>query len=244
MCYVRNVEYEIFDLTYEICYDILCVSQRNPTPKKKGSNPYENSAFHTRRCKSHKERMIFMTSKAKKKLIIGSTSIACAALVCLIGSRFISDASLNSEEENMTTPATGVKISISTTAPENEPEIVIPVNSGNTVTTKETELTEAPSEIIEIDQSFPEAATQTTPPPPEIEDEAALTNPDAEPEYESEQTSATTTAPANDTPKNGETSGNMIYIDGFGWIVNEGGGGEGYTDEEMYQNGNKIGTFG
>ena len=186
-----------------------------------------------------------MTSKAKKNLIIGGTSIACVALVCLIGSRFISDAPLNSEEENMTTSATEVKISISTTAPENEPEIVIPVNSDNTEVAKGTESSKSPNEIIEIDQSFPEATTQTTPPPPEIEDEAALTNHDEKPEYKPEQTSAAvTTAPANDTPKNGETSGNMIYADGFGWVVNEGGGGEGYTDEEMYQNGNKIGTFG
>ena len=35
----------------------------------------------------------------------------------------------------------------------------------------------------------------------------------------------------------------MIYINGFGWIVNE-GGGEGSTNEEMYCNGNKIGYFG
>ena len=46
------------------------------------------------------------------------------------------------------------------------------------------------------------------------------------------------------TPKNGETSGNMIYAIGFGWVVNEGGGGEGSTNEEMYCNGNKIGYFG
>ena len=199
----------------------------------------------TRLAHSSQGKDDFMTAKGKKNLIIVGTSIACVALICVIGSRFISDAPLNSDEESTTTSATEVKISISTTALETEPKIVIPVNSDNSETIKETEQTEKPSEVIEIDQSFTEATTQTTPPPPEIGDEAALTNPDATPEYKPEQTSAAvTTAPANDTPKNGETSGNMIYADGFGWVVNEGGGGEGSVNEEMYQNGNKIGTFG
>ena len=199
----------------------------------------------TRLAHSSQGKGDFMTAKGKKNLIIVGTSIACVALICVIGSRFISDAPLNSEEESTTTSAAEVKISISTTALETEPKIVIPVNNDNSETVNETEQTEKPSEVIEIDQSFTEATTQTTPPPPEIEDEAALTNPDAKPKYKPEQTSAAvTTAPANDTPKNGETSGNMIYIDGFGWIVNNGGGGEGSVNEEMYQNGNKIGTFG
>ena len=36
----------------------------------------------------------------------------------------------------------------------------------------------------------------------------------------------------------------MIYIIGFGWVENEGGGGEGTYDHEMKTNGNKIGYFG
>ena len=98
---------------------------------------------------------------------------------------------------------------------------------------------------VVVDQSF-EAATKpvTEPPAPEVSDTAMLTNAETEPSYEAEQTSvAVTTAPPT-TPKNGETSGNMIYAIGFGWVVNEGGGGEGSTNEEMYCNGNKIGYFG
>lgn len=36
----------------------------------------------------------------------------------------------------------------------------------------------------------------------------------------------------------------MIYINGFGWIKDEGGRGEGEYLEDMYENGNKIGYFG
>ena len=49
---------------------------------------------------------------------------------------------------------------------------------------------------------------------------------------------------ADTTPANGTIKGDMIYIIGFGWIDNEGGGGEGTYDHEMKTNGNKIGCFG
>ena len=51
----------------------------------------------------------------------------------------------------------------------------------------------------------------------------------------------TTTTPAPAEPYHGQTSGDYIYVNGFGWIFNEGGGGEGSVNYEMYCNGNKIG---
>ena len=55
---------------------------------------------------------------------------------------------------------------------------------------------------------------------------------------------ATTTTPESTEPYHGQTSGDYIYCIGFGWIFNEGGGGEGSVNYEMYCNGNKIGYFG
>ena len=55
---------------------------------------------------------------------------------------------------------------------------------------------------------------------------------------------ATTTAPTSAQPYNGQTSGDYIYAIAFGWVFNEGGGGYGETNYEMYCNGNKIGYFG
>ena len=57
-------------------------------------------------------------------------------------------------------------------------------------------------------------------------------------------TPATTTAPAPAKPCHGQTSGDYIYVNGFGWVFNEGGGGEGSVNYEMYCNVNKIGHFG
>lgn len=43
-------------------------------------------------------------------------------------------------------------------------------------------------------------------------------------------------------PSMGDTKDGMIYIEGFGWIPDEGGGSQG-TESNMNPNGNKIGTM-
>ncbi len=42
----------------------------------------------------------------------------------------------------------------------------------------------------------------------------------------------------------GQKKDGMIYINGFGWVVDEGGGGVCEPAPDMYENGNKIGYFG
>lgn len=44
-------------------------------------------------------------------------------------------------------------------------------------------------------------------------------------------------------PQAGDTKGGQIYIPGFGWMNNEGGGASGRTAKDMYENGNKIGLM-
>ena len=165
------------------------------------------------------------------------------------------------EEENAETTASAESADttrpVDTTKAVNDDIIIVAVTTttaGNYTYPSGGVVTDAPAattaayttkSMVVVDQSFEEATKPVTEPPaPEITDEAMLTNAETEPTYEAEQTTvAVTTAPPT-TPKNGETSGNMIYAIGFGWVVNEGGGGEGSTNEEMYCNGNKIGYFG
>lgn len=83
-------------------------------------------------------------------------------------------------------------------------------------------------------------AEATPPPPPKVTDEKAATDPAKPPEYAPEQTKPDT---KTDKPKNGDKKDGKIYVQGFGWIVDEGGGGKGKVAEDMYENGNKIGTM-
>ena len=182
-----------------------------------------------------------------------------------VGVQISTTAPLIAEEENAeTTAPTG---SADTTRPAegsgtddttaaNDDIIVVAVTtttagnytypSGGMVTdTAATTAAYTTKSMVVVDQSFEEATKPVIEPPaPEVSDEAALTNADTEPTYNAEQTTVIVTTAPPTTPKNGETSGNMIYAIGFGWVVNEGGGGEGSTNDEMYCNGNKIGYFG
>lgn len=85
---------------------------------------------------------------------------------------------------------------------------------------------------------------------PELAEGVDVENPDETPVYEEEQedvqegtagqesVSGGTSAPSQGAVQNG-----MIYIEGFGWITDNGGGGSGTTAGDMYENGNKVGIM-
>lgn len=185
-----------------------------------------------------------MKEKTKRGLIISGATMVCAAMVYIIGMQFAKDDEpiQNAKLPEQTTPVVTVEIS-TTTKHENEP---VESESENSLPEETAEIPEN-AEVIE--QNFPEQTkpTETTPPsPPEITDEAVLTNPDVAPEYTPEQTTVADTSdeqPA-DTPKHGEKKDGKIYINGFGWITDNGGGGKAEYADDMYENGNKIGYFG
>lgn len=190
-------------------------------------------------------------AKAKKNLVIAGTSLVCAALVCVTVSRFAAEQNAPPDRTYAETEPAEIVTTVVTTSPPDikEPEITMTVKSEKAAETTAVSKPEFPAEtkpMTEVDRSFEEITKPATePPPPAVEDEAALTDPAAHPEYEPPQTTVTAAPePKNDTPKHGDTKDGKIYINGFGWVEDEGGGGTGYVDTEMYQNGNKIGSFG
>lgn len=195
-----------------------------------------------------------MKANVKKHVIIASLSAVCVAMVCMIAAQFNTKLpSAEKVEETTTAPEITVAI---TTKPKEEKNFTTDNSkdvSVNTITETEVITSEiqhkdfVESGGIEIDQSFTEATKpETAPPPPEISDTAVLTNPAEPPKYESEQIEIKpqVTEPPSDTPKHGDKKDGMIYINGFGWVVDNGGGGTNEYVYNMYENGNKIGYFG
>ncbi len=195
-----------------------------------------------------------MKANVQKHVVIASLSAVCVAMVCVIAAQFNTKLpTAEKVDETTTTP----KITVAITTNPKEEKTVITDNDKDVNADTVTETEAATSEIqyedfvesggIEIDQSFTEATkTETAPPPPEIANTAALTNPAEPPTYESEQVEIKpqVTEPPSDSPKHGDKKDGMIYINGFGWIVDEGGGSRSEYAEDMYENGNKIGYFG
>lgn len=193
-----------------------------------------------------------MTMKTKRTLAAGGGTVLCAALAILIAARFASD----DKELAANAPESNSEAQISVEIPSERHEEIKSEEAENTESGLENSA-ENPDEIhaefiesggIEIEQNFPETEPETEenepPAPPEIEDEDMLTNPDAEPIYKLEQIEPQQTELPSDTPKHGDTKDGKIYINGFGWVVDEGGSGSGEPAPDMYENGNKIGIFG
>ena len=169
-----------------------------------------------------------MTKKRKTGLAIGAAA-ACITVLCAAGAcngaAKVERTAHRVIANTTTTAATSQPIENTTT---ETPKTTAPVT-----TTVET--TTEPQITTTVTCATTETTTATT---------EQITAADTTVPLTTTTTSVTTTAPVPAEPYNGQTSGDYIYCIGFGWVFNEGGGGEGSVNYEMYCNGNKIGYFG
>ena len=150
-----------------------------------------------------------MKANVKKHVIIGTLSAACIAMVCLIGTQFRTDIPSTEELAEQTT-SSEIKIDVITNAKEEKELVATEKNIVSSETAAETGEIQHDDFIdnggIEVNQSFEEVTKPEAPPAPEIDDKAALGNPEQPPQYESEQVEIKpqTTEPPSDTPQHGD----------------------------------------
>ena len=164
----------------------------------------------------------------KRRFIVTTAFTACLALCAAVWPQ---------TEKVGKTPAPSETAAVTAPQPtlQGAEKPVLPVVTEK----KETEMPEA--------ESAPEVAAEELPiPVPEIEDEA-----ETEQEYvPPTQTDSIPVQPTQPEPKsalepkaNDNELADMVYVPGFGWIENQGPNHVEYA-EDMYENGNKIGTMG
>ena len=152
----------------------------------------------------------------KKRIITVAAFTACLALCAAVWPQ---------KQPAEVTPALPTPAAVIATQPEvpeiAEMEEVIP---------PEEEKAEATlPELVEETDIVPEPLPVQTPPESAVQ---AHSEQDATPQQEPEPT------PAPDS-----TPDNMVYVPGFGWIESQGPNHVEYA-EDMYENGNKIGSMG
>lgn len=181
-----------------------------------------------------------MKENTKKWLVIAGLAVVCVLLVFGISRVLYKEPvqSLPKESKN-----------------EEGKELVIDdQSSGETDRTEEeTGLvidTEPEAEKIEDGQQAiqkePEKTENEKPQePPAPAEDADVTNPNTRPAYEEPEK---TTPPTNDkstadnTPKTGDAKDGLVYVEGFGWLTDEGEGSV-INADDMYENGNKVGIM-
>ena len=152
-----------------------------------------------------------------KKRIITAAVAACLALCAAVWPQ---------DEPARETPALPTPAAVIATQPE-VPEIpeIEEVKSS-----EEEKARETLPELVEEADIVPEPSPAQTPPVSEV---PVLPEQDAIPQQEPEPNQASTDSAPD----------NMVYVPGFGWVESQGPNHAEYA-EDMYENGNKIGSMG
>ncbi len=179
-----------------------------------------------------------MNEKTKKWLMIAGLAAVCIGLVFGI-SRILYREPEHAVQVAETEPEdteTVIDMSIADVQPENngiqDDKLVIEAEKGMPGSETKQEL-----------QKKPEKTEKEKPQEPPAESEDTDTaNAGAAADSKKTEKKDTNSQPENDTPSHGDTKDGMIYVVGFGWKSNEGGGGNGSEAGDVYENGNKIGS--
>ena len=195
-----------------------------------------------------------LTDKTKRYLAIGGGAVICIGLVAAISLQFgkmpagedtlpeessaVTEIVVDPGEVQIEESDSSADLVIKPeTGTEPEPEESAPPVDSRPAQTDQTEQSiqpdvakpEEPSEDVLTDPTqMPDGTKVETPPTPVGHDEVVTPT---EPE------------PVPGEPQAGDTQNGQIYIPGFGWVQNNGGGGSGTVAEDMYENGNKIGIM-
>lgn len=195
-----------------------------------------------------------LTEKTKRYLAIGGGAVICIGLVAAISLQFgkmpagedtlpeessaVTEIVVDPGEVQIEESDSSADLVIKPeTGTEPEPEESAPPVDSRPAQTDQTEQSiqpdvtkpEEPSEDVLTDPTqMPDGTKVETPPTPvEHEDVVMPTEP----------------TPTPGEPQAGDTQNGQIYVPGFGWIENHGGGSSGTTLDDMYENGNKIGIM-
>lgn len=198
-----------------------------------------------------------LKSKQKKWMMIAGGAVVCIALAVAIGSRFREQPKAGEvilPEETEQPPIIladllhRVDVGLEGTEGDNteeEAEVVIRTGAGSMEETGEA----LPPQTDKEEQKLQEEVTKPEEVPEEVLHDPTR-KPDGEmvegepvPEEHEEGTRPEEPVVPEGTPQAGDTSGGQIYIPGFGWVENQGGGATGTTAGDMYENGNKIGSM-
>ncbi len=184
-----------------------------------------------------------INNRTKKYLFVASGVTVIALLIAMIGSQFEKEPVVDAVIPQNENEVTDVMIDKSEME-ENEDEddiIVEPVIIPEQKQMDNGAIDTGTEQKIQGD--VPEKPTYT---------EEQLTDPTQKPNGEKVEPSreeieeVIQEAPITETnsePQGGDKKDGQIYLPGFGWVKDEGGGGEGTVAEDMYENGNKIGDM-
>lgn len=189
-----------------------------------------------------------LAEKAQTKIGIIILAIIAVALITIISFKLADNSTTNKTgidktEDNAASvvvqkpeespPASKVDVQPIVNTQQVVEQIDTPKESNQASESKQTE---AP--VRSIQEGQPKVEINPTPPSKPVP-QNEVTNKAVKPTYKEQDVK-----PQQSQPKMGDKNDKgQIYVEGFGWITDEGGGGKGTTVDDMRENGNKIGIM-
>ncbi len=179
-----------------------------------------------------------MKENTKKRLIIVGLAAVCVCLILGIGSVLYKEPQHTLPKEQRVKE--DVELVVETKEDDKATE-----DSQNSEEEKELVIEPETAEKVEEGkqeiQPEPEKTEEKKPKEePTLPVDTDMTNPDVKPSYEEE--AGQEAPPEDNKPSHGDAKDGMMYVEGFGWLPDE-GKGAGTSAEDMYENGNKIGIM-
>lgn len=169
--------------------------------------------------------MAKFSDKTKKQMLIGGLGALCTVLAVVLTVSF----SGRNPSQDTVAAASGSPsgVSVGGISSSSKPEVSVPpVSSAPNQSASSDPVLDVTKEQ-HIETSLTESSGPSSEPKkPTVSDSSALNNSSKKPTYSKEQTHPNQTV---SQPKTGDKKSGMIYVDGFGWVKNEGGGAAGET---------------
>ena len=180
--------------------------------------------------------MSTLSVSTKKRLLISGLAILCVVLVGIVVS--IVGGNVKNDKTSITDEI-GSNVDVEEIKGDDKADdkadgatgVAVPEITETPAGGKESQTAGNENLVLDIskqqDVEVPITKPQQKPAEPEkpvVKDEAALKNPDTPPVYDKKQT---TVEKKSSAPKSGDKKDGKVYIPGFGWVVDEGGGSQG-----------------
>lgn len=169
-----------------------------------------------------------MNSKMKKWLAVTGGLALCVILVVLIGQRFQTPNPVDAPLPSQSSDVSDVTVDSSELdSTEKEKEVTVtPPDTTQPVTTDNGAVSNGTEQTIQGDVSKPEYTEEQRQDPTQKPNGEKVTEPPKAVDHDKVEQPKET--PKSDSqPQGGETKDGKIYVPGFGWIEDHGGGGEG-----------------
>ena len=175
-----------------------------------------------------------LTDKTKKRLTLAGLGVLSVVLVVAIAAQFRTGTPTDRQADASSAASDASVASISVPgAASSSPDVSVPAVSSPDSASQNGGAKDT-GDSSGTDQSIQAEVTKPSAPSAE-----AKTNPNQTPDGKK----AADSSSESSTPKSGDQKDGKIYVPGFGWIEDNGGGGSGTTAGDMYENGNKIGNM-